>query len=121
MIQRVKNFICQVSITSTGLNDKFYQNETYLDFNWSCSWGTMLRGMFALHMVHMICSRPGIHGPDPVGPGPSGSVLVLGLEKFKKSRTSSDQDRGNFGKPGQGFETTKKIVHDFTIRARSIK
>ena len=36
--------------------------------------------------------RAGIHGPKPVGPGPSGSVLVLG----KNRNLGPDQDWKNF-------------------------
>ena len=43
-------------------------------------------------------SSAGIDGPNPSGP-----------EKFKKSRTSSDQDRGNLRNPG-----TRKISKSWT-------
>ena len=32
----------------------------------------------------MLLPKPGIHGPKPVGHGPSGSVLVLGPDRDRK-------------------------------------
>ena len=56
----------------------------------------------------------GIHGPKPLGSGPSGSFLILGPDqdrkKFKKSRTSSDQDRETLRNLGPVWTRAKKIL-----------
>ena len=44
----------------------------------------------------------GIHGPKPIG-----SRTGPGPQKFKKSRTSSDQDRENFRNPESTRTRTK--------------
>ena len=31
-------------------------------------------------------SGPGMHGPKPFGPGPSGSVVILGLNRTKTNK-----------------------------------
>ena len=52
--------------------------------------------------VYNLQLQRGIHGPKPVDPGPSGSVLVLGPDrsrtsKIKKSRTEPDWDQTGLG------------------------
>ena len=49
--------------------------------------------------------RAGIHGPKPVGPGPSGSVLVLGTDR---TRTRKNRKLG----PDRNQEANRTLGPD---------